>query len=259
MTTNKNLELISAKMIIRNLLELPSSAYWEIDLSPDQQNHWLAMRGKCNLQSQYWWSIFNFRGDPLTNLVESGQITEWDRLTVILQVDFFQRLWELVQTAEPHLKKIYEAGAYPWAEFGDLSAAALLSNIIKDFIDGEFEKALQPFFKLSIQDGQKICSYYLDEIKSPQGKREAKNLVKNFTKDKCLSVNFLLFCDYAAKTDPSVMMRINALQQSNENLFRHWKTALARKRSSKNFHKFASFRWQEGILKLGSSTGGTYA
>lgn len=245
-------------IIASNLLKLPSNFFCERNLNNQQLRYWLEMRGKTSLESAHWWTIFTGGNDFLRGLVKEGLINEWERIRVIKQVNFYQRFWELTHTVEPFLREEWGED-YPLKSAGEHGAAWLFVNILRQFINGEYKKCLQPYFNCSAKDVALVAADTQGKISRPQQKKAAAAAAKRLTQNYAQISDFLHYCDYISRKDEAVRTQLRGWKQASDELAEFIEAAAKRKRTTSKSNQLLSHTWEKGQLKLGSNKGGVYS
>lgn len=252
----------SVTTIIQHLIALPDESFKEIELTPDQQWFWEMMRDKSALMGIHWYSILRLENDPLPGLVELRVIKESERISITAYVDFLQRLWELVHSAEPHVRKVYESKniEYPFAEYGKYSSACLCIQIIQDLVNGQFEKSFASYQEFSLRDIAKLARH----VQEPETKLQKLKIVKAIAKkhnprgEKSWLLRFLCVCEQAKKKDPIVARRLEALLSAIKNVAKNAEKSAVQTRSTSEKIKPCSYVWKDSELLTASVYGGTY-
>lgn len=248
--------------IIQHLIELPDESYKQIELTPDQEWFWEMMRDKSALMGMHWYSLLRMENDPLPGLVELQVIKESERISITAYVDFLQRLWELVHSAELHVRKAYESKnvEYPFAKYGKHSSACLCIQIIQDLVNGQFEKSFSAYQEFSLGDIAKLARHVQVPESKPQKLKTVKAIAKkhNPPGEKSWLLRFLCVCEQAKKKDPVVAMRLEALLSAIKNVAKNAQKSALRKHSTSGTSKPCSYAWKDSELLTASVYGGTY-
>lgn len=258
--TMKNEYKPYAALIASNLAKLPSNFFRDLDLSEDQLNYWFAMREITFVESIYLYTILSGLNDPLPKMMDKGIIDECERQMIILKSNFYMRLWELVHTTESHVKSAWlEAGLnYPYEDAGTYSAAWLFVNVLRDLINGKFKECLKAYFNCTVKDINLVATGALSNARSHKIK-QVKIAAQKLTQDQETVIYFLQFCDYVAKKDPIVKMRLEAFNVASAELTKHVEAASNQTRDTKRSRRLRSYTWNKSALTFGSPKGGTYA
>lgn len=256
----KNEQKLYAYLIASNLTRLPSEMFLACDLTEHQLKYWLTMRDRTCLEGAYLYTLLSGLNDPLPELVEKRMITEWERQTVIKQSNFYMRFWELVQTTEPHVRRAWlDAGLdYPLESAGMYSAAYLFSSVLRNLIDSKFKESLNTYFNCTVKDINLVAADTQGKIKQPQKKHQARIAAKKLTQGQDEVINLLEFCDYMARKDDVIKMRLEWFNAASSELVEHLESASKRTRNTSQSQKLRSYVWHDGVLKYGQE-GGTYA
>lgn len=245
-------------IIASNLLKLPSDSFLMCIKTSHQFDNWLLMRGRTSLESAHWWSIVTGSNDFLHGLEKEGLINQWERIRIIKTVNFYQRFWELTREVEPFLSEQWGED-YPSKSAGEDSAAWLFMDILRQFINGEYKKCLQSYFKCSAKDIELIAANSQEKVKRPQQKKAADAIAKRLTQNHGKIIDFLEYCGYVGSKDEAVNMRIRAWKQASDELGEFMEAAAKRKKATSKSNRFRSYTWEKGQLKLGSDKGGVYS
>jgi hypothetical protein len=168
--TEEKLIYLEPKLIQKLFGYLPNESFLIMAETEDQIQLWLKERQSFLCVALAWISEQNFQGDWLQPCVKAGLITEETYSLAWLLVARYQRIWALVRTSYPFIKKEFEQ-AEQKLPFG--CAYDLYSHIIKAETDYRMELDHLPYAEFSAPKYTKAMRWLADEF---SGKKPLTNI-----------------------------------------------------------------------------------
>lgn len=159
--TEEKLIYLEPKLIQKLFRYLPSESFLIMADTEDQIQLWLKERQSFLCVALAWISEQNFQDDWLQPCVKAGLITEETYNLAWLLVTRYQRMWALIRTAYPFIKKEFEQTEQK-LPFG--CAYDLYSHIIRAETDYRMELDHLPYAEFSAPKYTKAMRSLADEF-----------------------------------------------------------------------------------------------
>ena len=233
------------RKITRCLADLPPGLLVALIKTKDQMDYWIALKHHYANVSKCWEALHSGRNDPLDPLLKSGEINKNDYDHVWLTVDFYERMWELIQISfrfvKPELKRLE-------LECAPESAAELFGALLFDAAVAEFTPCLNGYVELP---ARKPPEEYRMASKLRKGEillpHEITRLYSLGEKQHLLTIVLFATCNKkATNRQPVLKARLEAVYTALFNLSDK-KAALRR--------EGGSIAWKDGNLGRGDKDG----
>ena len=232
------------------LAELPPVHLLALIETIDQLQHWKQDREFNGYISECWAARLNERDDPLWPRLKSGELDRNFYNQIWLTVDYYQRLWELIQCSFHHIRPELTRlglGDYPSSAY-DLFWCVIFENINK-----QFRTCLEPYREFSakkmVQEHQLLKK--AREGKATKIERQRAALLKERKLQNLLLFIVVSICKKKARERERVVKA--KLEDFYTALSRLCDAEATRRRN------LGSFAWKNGKLIRGSKPGGTYS
>lgn len=245
-------ESIVNKKIARLFAQLPPEFLLSQALTYDQIEHWQSLHRFYSALSSCWKALHQGSDDPLTQALSSGEIDRTDYDYIWLTVNYYQRLWELVQISFPIVKPELERilGRSP------KTALEIFEWILRDSSIERFSVCLEPYVELSARKSSKayglaakICSgEKLSESEQKQSQQwirpDKLNQVVNC--HPVLQITLATCLNKVSQRKTILMVRLEAYVAA---------TCSLNKQSEKLFRHAPSYAWKNGNRGNGDKDG----
>lgn len=236
------------RKITRLLETLPPDVLVALIKTKDQIDYWTVLRHHYADVAKCWEALHSGRNDPLAPLLKSGEISKNTYDHLWLTVDFYERLWELIQISfcfvKPELERL-------GLEYVPESACELFSLFLFDAASSEFTLCLSYVELSARKPGEE---YQLaSKLRRGQALLPHEIVRLNSLSEKQHPIMMILFATChkkASRRQPVLKARLEAAYTA---LFNLSNKQLALRR------KGGSFAWKDGELFEGSRYGGCYA
>jgi hypothetical protein len=169
------------KKIAKLLAQLPPEFLLVLAKTSDQKEHWSNLRNFYGLLSCCWQAMHSGKDDPLAPLLKLGEISKAEYDYVWLTVDWYERLWELVQISFRYVRP--ELEQLKICEIPK-SAYELLELILAEFATEQFDTSQKQYLYLP---GRQLPEFQALAVKVFKGEElcphEEKRLQLLLTKD----------------------------------------------------------------------------
>lgn len=249
-STQTSLSFLSSERILGLLTALPESRLLSLIQTSDQLQEWLTSRFTYTCVAAAWITRQELQDDPIEPFLKSGKLSQNDYNRIWRLVDYYQRLWVLVQRTEPFMrKKLKQANAeYPFDTTFELFVC-----IVAEQTNNQFSYCLESYRECS---GTKDAKEYRHLAKYMETKTLSKYLERTMRGHISLKLakvrkniwSLLLFCVAQENATKSRRLLNDALQDVY--------TALARLFEAEATHHRiqGSFAWFKGEKVKGSKT-----
>lgn len=238
------------KEIALFLAMLPPESLLALIETTDQLQHWKQSRFFNTCISECWKARLNGRDDPLWPRLKSGELDRDFYNQIWLTVDYYQRLWELIQISFHHIRPEltrFELGDWP------SSAYDLFCGVICENARNNFCRCLEPYCEFSakkmVQKHQLLKK--VREGKATKIQRQRALELKEQEPQNLLLFIVVSICKKKATGRQRVVKA--KLQDFYTALSRLCDCEATRRRN------LGSFAWKNGKLMRGSKPGGTYS
>jgi len=237
------------KKIARVLNNLPTESLGALIKTEDQLINWLAHRKFRIFAAQCWRALHKGDEDPLRALLESREIDRSTYEHVWLTVDFYERLWELVQVSFYYVQPELENYGL---SFLSKSAAALFSFIVLFEANADFFVCLKPYHECSSgkqTKNQRLAKKVLKGEAKPHELRQLKGLNDKNEFNLPLFITLAISQEKATRKEPVLKAKLEAFNVALFKLSDCEATAC---------RKAGSFAWNKGEM-IRAKRGGSYA
>jgi hypothetical protein len=270
--------------IAQLIASLPSDYHLQYLRTDDQINEWQQSRNTQFLIAECWRAKFIVKqGDPIAEALDRKEISIHKYELIWLTVNRYQSQWELVQAAEPYLKKAPSvllsisgyADYFPkqisklWhkffknisiKEYSFKSSYDLFVDSLIEEVDGSFSWCLRPYYDVTLKKWTKGIKQLskafeqenLEKIYTQQTPIEVEKLKSNFGWDK-LEFSWmgmtLMVCQFALLSDPLLRSKLVEYYKLLQETF---------KLAATISRKLPGFAWISGEQVYASKTGGVY-
>jgi hypothetical protein len=242
---------IESKRIAYLLASLPEEGLLLLAKTTDQIHYWLTDRLANTLAAIAWIARQQLQPDPLQPLLKSGQLSRNDYNRIWSLVDYYQRLWALVQLTEPFIRELFEKANFPWPH---QEPCDLFACIVKELANEEFSCCLVTYKESSATNNEKECRQLAKFLNgkplSKELERKAERPIDRAKLAKRIWATLLL-----AIAQKNATRNNRALKHALEDFH----VALARLfEYEATYHRIhGSYAWKDG-KKIKGSRGGSY-
>ncbi|MBD1899656.1 hypothetical protein NDI44_17715 [Trichocoleus sp. DQ-A3] len=272
------------EQIAQLIASLPSDYHLPYLRTDDQISEWHLSRNTQLLIAECWKAKFiTKQGDPIAISLDRKEISKHKYELIWLTVNRYKAQWELVQIAEPYLKKTHSRLTYVsvydkyfpkpisklWCKFFKSistkkypfeSSYDLFEDSLKEEVDGSFSWCLRPYYDVTLKKWTKGIKQLIkvfeqeksEELYTQQTPIEVEKLKSNFGWDK-LEFSWmgmtLIVCQFALLSDPLLRSKLVEYNQLLQESFKLVATIS---------RKLPGFAWKRGKVVYASKTGGVY-
>ncbi len=258
---------------IANLIaRLPSQDLRERCRTDEQLNEWQNYKNNQLLLAAGWRAQFiECQGDPIRDALEKQEISKHRHDMLQQKVILYKYQWELIQEANPHVKKLHEAiytrlsqiakRFAPPRQYPFESALKLFAEILREEVDDSFAWCLEPYYDVPVKKWREATQHLKEnifekaaadgtypELKKPEVDKLKNKLVWSKLGFSWLAVT-LLACQFVSLRNPSLRKKLSDFYRE---------LAEFSKLGVRASRKVGGFAWIDGKKVSASKAGGVY-
>ncbi len=288
--TQNNVEIL--EQIAQLLENLPCEQLLQQAKTPDQIEEWHSQRRGNKIIAECWRAKFiNHSDAPINQALDRKEIDELRYKGIWHLVKQYKVLWDIVQLAEPYVKKVHSELRDCWElaeinsvplpkefihtfqpiikkEYSFCSAFELYIAILKEMENTRFLQCFKGYQEISIPKAEKgfkqlreiVAQGSRDKLYPSLNPIETKELKNNFSGDEFQIswMSLTIFaCQFAEAINSSLKDKLHEFNKLVMEMSELGVTA-CRKRESKTWRKPRSFAWKNGRRIYASKNGGVY-